>query len=103
MSQALVELTGQVSNIGLATDVEQAGDRLEGATPQDALGWAFEQFGDRLVIATGFGAEGMALIDMAVRINPNANVFFIDTGFLFAETYDLRRRVEDRYGIEIKA
>ncbi|HKV42081.1 MAG TPA: phosphoadenylyl-sulfate reductase, partial [Blastocatellia bacterium] len=31
------------------------------------------------------------------------NIFFLDTGFLFPETYDLRRRIEARYGIEIRA
>jgi phosphoadenosine phosphosulfate reductase len=44
----------------------------------------------------------MAVIDIAVQINPNPSVFFVDTGFLFPETYELRRRIERRYGIEIK-
>ena len=43
------------------------------------------------------------LIDMAAKINPRLDVFFIDTDFLFPETYDLRRRIEARYGIEIRA
>ena len=82
--------------------IEWAAARLETATAEEALGWAFDRFGERVTIATGFGAEGVALIDMAVRINPKPDVFFLDTGFLFPETYDLRRRIEDRYGIEIR-
>lgn len=76
---------------------------LENASPQEAIRWAFDEFAERIAIATGFGAEGMALIDMAVKINPRPNIFFLDTGFLFPETYELRRRIEDRYGIEIRA
>jgi phosphoadenosine phosphosulfate reductase len=77
--------------------------RLESSPPEEILNWAFDEFGDRVTIATGFGVEGVALIDMAVKVNPRADVFFLDTSFLFPETHGLRRRLEDRYGIEIRA
>ena len=77
--------------------------QLETASPQEAIRWAFDQYGDKCAIATGFGAEGVALIDMAVRVNPQPNVFFIDTGFLFQQTYELRSRIEERYRIKIRA
>ena len=76
---------------------------LDEAEPEETLRWAFDEFQGRVTIATGFGAEGVALIDMAVRINPNPDVFFLDTSFLFPETYELRRRLEARYGIRIRA
>jgi phosphoadenosine phosphosulfate reductase len=102
MAQVLHEITSSIPQTFAHLELEEAGNRLERATPKEILQWAFEEFADRLVIATGFGAEGMAVIDIAVQINPNPNVFFIDTGFLFPETYELRRRIEQRYGIEIK-
>jgi len=83
--------------------IEAMADRLEDASPQEILSAAFDEFGDRVAVATGFGVEGAALIDMAAKINPRPNVFFLDTGFLFPETYDLRRRLEARYGITIRA
>jgi phosphoadenosine phosphosulfate reductase len=83
--------------------IEAMAERLEDASPQETLAQAFAEFGDRIAIATGFGAEGAAMIAMAAEINPNPNIFFIDTGFLFPETYDLRRRLEDRYHVEIRA
>jgi phosphoadenosine phosphosulfate reductase len=83
--------------------VEALSHLLDQAAPEETLLWAFEQFEERVTVATGFGAEGVALIDMAVKINPSVDVFFLDTGFLFPETYELRRRLEDRYQIEIRA
>src|SRR5438128_3818449 len=83
--------------------IEAMAERLEDATPQRILSHAFDEFADGVAIATGFGAEGAALIDIAVKVNPQPNIFFLDTGFLFPETYELRRRMEDRYGIEIRA
>jgi phosphoadenosine phosphosulfate reductase len=88
---------------GDADRLDVIATRLENAAPQEILRWAFDQFADGVAIATGFGAEGVAMIDMAVKINPHPNIFFIDTDFLFPETYELRRRIEDRYGIEIRA
>ena len=70
--------------------------------PQQVLRWAFETFGNSVEMASGFGVEGMSLIDMAARINPQVRVFTIDTDFLFAETYDLIDRVEQRYGISVE-
>lgn len=76
--------------------------QLENGSPQDIIAWALHEFGKGVTIATGFGAEGVALIDMAVKIAPDPDVFFLDTGFFFPETYELRRKIEDRYGIEIR-
>jgi len=70
------------------------------------MAWALGEYGDRIAIATGFGAEGVALIDMAHKVARGAgtdlNIFFLDTGFLFPETYQLREQIEARYGTRIR-
>lgn len=68
----------------------------------EVLQWAFESFGSRVQMASGFGVEGMVLIDIASRINPDLRVFTIDTDFLFPETYRLIEKVEKRYGIHVE-
>ena len=68
----------------------------------EVLHWAFESFGSRVQMASGFGVEGMVLIDIASRINPDLKVFTIDTDFLFPETYRLIEKVEKRYGIQVE-
>ncbi|HUK47323.1 MAG TPA: phosphoadenylyl-sulfate reductase [Terriglobales bacterium] len=70
--------------------------------PEEILAWAFSTFGEDVALATGMGVEGMALLDIAWRLNPSVKVFTGDTEFLFAETYDLMDRVEERYGIRIE-
>jgi len=83
--------------------IGQAAEMLEQADPRAALEWSFNRFGDGVTLATGFGAEGVALIDMAVAVNPQVDIFFLDTGFLFPETYELKSRIQDRYGIRIRS
>ena len=79
----------------------QLGVELDDQEPQEILAWAMETFGDRVSICTSFQADGMAILDMAWRINPQVRVFTIDTGRLPQETYDFMEEVRQRYGVEI--
>jgi phosphoadenosine phosphosulfate reductase len=82
--------------------IEQIKVQAERWRPEEVLRWAFATFGDDVAMASGGGVEGMALLDVAARVNPNLKVFTLDTEFLFPETYDLIDRVEKRYGIRIE-
>jgi phosphoadenosine phosphosulfate reductase len=66
--------------------------------PQDLAAWALRRFADRrTVITTQFGMEGCALIDMCARAGVPLSVIYLDTMFLFPETYELRDRFIARY------
>jgi phosphoadenylyl-sulfate reductase (thioredoxin) len=86
-----------------AVDVDAAARALEGAPALEILKWASDALGDRLTFATGFGAEGCAIIDLIGRHHLPIDLFTLDTGLLFPETYELWRRLEARYGITIRA
>jgi phosphoadenosine phosphosulfate reductase len=75
---------------------------LERSSAEELLHWSVETFGSQVEIASGFGAEGVALIDMAMRVEPEIRVFTLDTDFLFPETYRLIERIEARYGIRVE-
>ena len=74
----------------------------EAWSPERLLRWAFDTYKQEVAISSAFGAEGMALIDMASRVRPNFRLFTLDTEFLFLETYDLIERVEQRYEIKVE-
>lgn len=74
----------------------------EGWGAERVLVWAFERFGSRVAVSSAFGAEGMALINMASGIHKDFRLFTVDTEFLFQETYALMDQVEQRYGIAIE-
>ena len=75
---------------------------LEEAAPLEILKWAADRYGSRLTFATGFGAEGCVLIDLIGRHQLPIDMFTLDTGLLFPETYDLWQRLESRYGVTIR-
>lgn len=71
--------------------------------PLRILEWAAERFAPRIALATGFGVEGCVLVDLIARQRLSIGVFSLDTGLLFPETYELWRRLEERYGVSIRA
>ncbi len=71
-------------------------------SPEDVLRWAYTNFQNQVEIASGFGPEGLVLIDIASRVQVDLRVFTLDTDFLFPETYDLIERIEKRYSIRVE-
>lgn len=86
-----------------AEEIQDEAARLAAQTPREVLEWASERFGARVTLATAFGAEGCVLVDIIGRHQLAIDLFTIDTGLLFPETYELWRRLERRYGIRIRA
>jgi phosphoadenosine phosphosulfate reductase len=70
---------------------------FEGEEPETVLEWAFDRFGSRVAVSTAFQIDGVALIDMAYRIEPRVHVFSVDTGRLPQETFDLIEQLRERY------
>lgn len=83
--------------------VVQARETLDGRSAVEILAWAAERFGPQVTFATAFGAEGCVLVDLIGRHGLAIDIFTLDTGLLFPETYALWRRLEDRYGLTIRA
>ncbi len=61
-----------------------------------------ERFRDRVTMSTGFGVSGSVLLDIAARNAIPLDVFTLDTGLLFPETYALWEQLETRYGMTIR-
>ena len=75
----------------------------ENSSPQDLVEWGLKKFaGSKIVLSSSFGMEGCALIDMcnkaieANQLDP-ITVAYIDTGFFYPETHQLRKKLTERY------
>src|SRR3989304_9608221 len=88
------------SGVYTADDLAQLSAELEERPPQEVLRWAVDEFFPDLTLACSFGGpSGMVLVDMISQIEPRVEIFYLDTDFLFPETYQTRDRVIERYGI----
>ena len=72
---------------------------FEARTPHEVLTYAIETYYPDIVLASSFGAEDVVLIDMVHRINPHTPILYLDTDFLFQETYETRDALIRKYGI----
>jgi phosphoadenosine phosphosulfate reductase len=84
-----------VSTIELPSDVESL-------SAEDVLRFTLEQFPGRVALACSFQKEETVLLDLLFGIEPKARVFAIDTHYLFPETYELWREVEQRYDTKVE-
>ncbi len=74
----------------------------EQAAPEAMLSWAGAEFPGRAAVSCSFGGVGgMVLAHMLSRWAPAIPLLFIDTQFLFPETYALRRLLAEEYGLTI--
>jgi len=81
-------------------DIKAWGDSFALQQPQDVLAAAIKRYVPKIVLACSFGAEDVVLVDMVHRINPSVPLFYLDTDFLFPETYALRDRIAERYNLK---
>jgi phosphoadenosine phosphosulfate reductase len=80
-------------------DIQTLQTELQNKNPRVILKKALELF-DNIAISFS-GAEDVVLIDMAVKIRPDIQVFSLDTGRLHPETYRFIETVRKHYGIAI--
>jgi len=91
------EITG---NRFSENEIKTLAEKFENAKPPEILGWALDSFNPKISLACSFGAEDVALVDMIAKIKKDANIFYLDTDLFFKETYEVRDRLIQKYGIK---
>lgn len=74
---------------------------VEAMTAEDSLRWAYEQFGDKLCLTCSWQKQSSVLVHMVRALGLDISVVELDTGLFFAETYETRERLVERYGLEL--
>jgi phosphoadenosine phosphosulfate reductase len=77
--------------------------RLEGASPEEIIRWALTNHErGRVVVVTGLQAEGVAVADMALRVDPAVRIATIDTGRLPEASLGYIDTLRDHFGRAIE-
>jgi thioredoxin-dependent adenylylsulfate APS reductase len=84
-------------------EVGELAVEYEDREPEDVLEWALNHFGeDRFGVITSFQADGVAIMDMAWRLNPKVRIITVDTGRMPEEYYQIIDAFRQRYGMQIE-
>jgi phosphoadenosine phosphosulfate reductase len=73
---------------------------LRAADPETILRWACERF-TRVGFTCSFGGTGIVLAHMIGTLMLPIPIYFLDTDYLFAETYETRKGFAERYGLRV--
>ena len=84
----------------LDIDAEAVAADLEDRDATAAFEWMFETFGQDHYIACSFQKTSSVTLHLALQVNPDARFFYLDTDVLFGETYEIRDRLADHFGVE---
>jgi phosphoadenosine phosphosulfate reductase len=70
---------------------------VEAMSAEEIVALCVREFPGSVSLACSFQKEETVLLDMLFAVEPDARVFAIDTHYLFPETYEVWRAVEQRY------
>ena len=70
-------------------------------SPIEVLKWGIKKYHPRIAIASSFSVEDTIIIDMATKIEPTIKVFYINTGFQFKETDEIKEALKKRYQLNL--
>lgn len=83
--------------------VEQLKSKLNGLNALEIVQFIGQSFGHKAVFSTSFGIEDQVLTQLIAAAGGQIDIFTLDTGRLFPETYYVWNRTIERYHLPIKA
>lgn len=93
---------GNLEHIAWQEEAEGLAGRFEGCGAEEVLGYFLREFKGEVALASSLGIEDQVLTDMICKIDRGTEIFTLDTGRLFPETYSLIERTNMTYGIRIR-
>jgi len=83
-------------------EIHALSDRFETASLDEVLRWCWDRYGSEAAIGTSFQGAGLVIIHASRKAGFQFPVFTLDTGLLFPETLELKRRLEAFFDLEIE-
>ena len=85
------------------SDLRKYNQKLQDMTSQEMLLWGYEKFDNEFAITTSFGIQSSVLLKMVSEscLQKKIKIFWIDTGYLPAETYQYAEKLINDLSLEI--
>jgi phosphoadenosine phosphosulfate reductase len=91
--------------VAAAEDGRALGDLnrwLERQSPEERVAWALASGAENHALSSSFGAQSAVALHLLTQQKPDIPVILVDTGYLFAETYQFIDQLVDRLKINLK-
>jgi phosphoadenosine phosphosulfate reductase len=79
------------------TTVQLLGEKTKGFSIEETLSFLANEYKEKVVFSTSFGQEDQVIIALIAKNDLPINIFTLDTGRLFQETYDVFHKTLKKY------
>ena len=74
---------------------------LEKKSAQQRIDWAIQNFSQNIFLSTSFGIQSAVMLHIITQKIPHIPIVFIDTGYLFPETYEFAETLSKRLKLKV--
>jgi len=85
-----------------STNIDKINESLSALPAEERIDWALRQYEGEIVLSTSFGVQSAVLLHMVGHRKPSIPVIFIDTGYLFPETYRFAQRLSQELDLDLR-
>lgn len=89
-------------SIDTRSDVELVNAAFAEMKAAERVSWLHEQFGSRLVLSSSFGLQAAVMLHLVSKHAPQIPVVWLDTGYLFPETYQYAEQLIEQLGLDVQ-
>lgn len=86
----------------MKNNIEQLNAQFSGKSPEEVLAFFLNEYKGKIALSSSLSIEDQVLTDLIVKIDKSAQIFTLDTGRLFPETYSLIDKTNMRYDIKLE-
>lgn len=76
--------------------------QLAALTAEERVRWVVDNFPGEAASSTSFGVQAAVMLSLVYRVEPALPVIFVDTGYLFPETYRFARDLCERLPVNLQ-
>ncbi|WP_268793973.1 phosphoadenylyl-sulfate reductase [Rubritalea squalenifaciens] len=84
------------------TEAELIATNMQSRKAGERLAWLYEQYGDRVVASSSFGLQAAVMLHLISEHAPKIPVVFVDTGYLFKETYEYIEQLKNKLNVDLR-
>lgn len=84
------------------TEASVLAQELAALKAGDRLRLLHERYGSRLVMSSSFGLQAAVMLHLIHENAPEVPIVFIDTGYLFPETYQYAEELTQRWDLDVR-
>ena len=82
--------------------VSSLSKKFEKMSALERLKWVVEHYLDEVLVTTSFGLQSAVLLHLISQVKEKIPVVWIDTGYLFLETYVYAEKLQERLNLDVR-